>query len=332
MRDVAETAGVAMSSVSRVLSRHPDVSEEMRERVMVAVGRLGYSPDILAQSLRRRATMSIGFVAGDISNQLMASIVKGAEGEFYSRDYSMLLADSEGDAVRDAEHIRLFGQRRVDGLMLSVTSEDNPEMLAALADSNVPCVAVDRELPAATRANWVLSDHRSGMRDATTHLLELGHRRIGLILPGPMRPTRERLEGLREAYADRGLPETYVVVDNLLTLDKTRAAVRRLLDLDEPPTALISGGNQMLAETLMELHARDLRLGTDISLVSCDTIPATELHQPKIAVIRRDTVELGRRSAELLLRSLDGPTVPTTVTLATQFVPRPSCAPPPDPR
>jgi LacI family transcriptional regulator len=332
MREVADTAGVAMSSVSRVLSGHPDVSEEMRVRVMVAVDRLGYSPDILAQSLRRRATMSIGFVAGDISNQLMASIIKGAEAEFYSRDYSMLLADSEGDAVRDGEHIRLFGQRRVDGLMLSVTSEDNRDMLEALAESDVPCVAIDRELPAGTRASCVLSDHRSGMRDATTHLLELGHRRIGLILPGPMRPTRERLEGLREAYADRGLPPTFTVIDNVLSLEETRAAVRRLLDLDQPPTALISGGNQMLAETLKELHARDLRLGADISLVSCDTIPATELHQPQIAVIHRDTVELGRRSAELLLRSLDGTSVPTTVTLATRFVPRPSCAPPAEPR
>jgi LacI family transcriptional regulator len=205
-------------------------------------------------------------------------------------------------------------------------------MLAALADTDVPCVAVDRELPARIRAGAVLSDHRFGMREAATHLLELGHRRIGLILAGPTRPTRERREGIREAYTDRGLPETHSVIEDVLTLEETRAAVRRLLDLDEPPTAIISGGNQMLAETLMELHARDLRLGTDISLVSCDTIPATELHQPKIAVIRRDTGELGRRSAELLLRSLDGTSVPTTVTLATQFVPRPSCAPPAEPR
>src|SRR3954469_23808753 len=119
MTEVADAAGVAMSSVSRVLSGHPDVSDEMRARVMLAVEKLGYTPDMLAQSLRRRATLSIGFVAGDISNPLMASIVKGAETELRRGEYSMLLANSEGDPDRDAEHIRLFGQRRVDGLMLS---------------------------------------------------------------------------------------------------------------------------------------------------------------------------------------------------------------------
>lgn len=332
MREVAATAGVAMSSVSRVLSAHPDVSPEMRERVMEAVARLGYAPDMLAQSLRRRATMSIGLVAGDISNQLIASIVKGAESEFYSREYSMLLADSEGDPDRDAEHIRLLSRRRVDGLLLSVASEDNPEMLRALAETELPCVAIDRELPAPARASGVLSDHRSGMRDATTHLLELGHRRIGLLLPGPMRPTRERLDGLQAGYADRGLPPTYTAIDRLAGPTDVRNAVLRMLDDPEPPTALIIGANQMLAETLRELHARDLRVGADISLVSCDTIPATELHQPPIAVIQRDTVELGRRSAELLLRCLEHPTVPTTLTLPTHFVPRASCAPPPEVR
>ena len=327
MREVAKAAGVAMSSVSRVLSGHPDVSEAMRERVMAAVEQLGYAPDILAQSLRRRATMSIGFVVSDISNPLMATIIKGAESELMRRDYSMLLADSEGDAAHDGEHIRLLRQRRVDGLMLSVTSEDTADTLAALAESDVPCVAVDRELPATVRADRVLSDHRAGMRDATLHLLELGHRRIGLILPGPMWPTRQRREGLQEAYAERGLPETFVILDGLRSLDDARAAVRRLLDLDDPPTAIISGTNQMLAETLKELQARDLRLGEDISLVSCDTIPATELYQPQIAVIRRDLAELGRRAAELLLGSIDEPGDPTTVALATEFVPRPSCGP-----
>jgi LacI family transcriptional regulator len=332
MREVAEAAGVAMSSVSRVMSGHPDVSEAMRRRVMVAVEQLGYAPDMLAQSLRRRATLSIGFVAGDISNPLMASIVKGAEAELRRGEYSMLLMNSEGDPDLDAEHVRLFEQRRVDGLMLSVAREDHPETLAALAETDTPRVVIDRHLPADVNASVVLSDHRFGMRAAVGHLLDLGHRRIDLILGRLNRPARERLGGLEEAYADRGLPGTFSVSEGVLSPEHGRDATRRLLDAEHPPTAIVTGGNQLLAGTLEELRSRGLRVGADVSLVSCDTIPTTELHQPPIAVIRRDTVELGRRAAELLLRRLEGAATPESVTLPTEFVPRASCAPPPNAR
>lgn len=332
MREVANAAGVAMSSVSRVLSGHPDVSDAMRERVMVAVDRLGYTPDILAQSLRRRATLTIGFVAGDISNPLMASIVKGAEAELRRGEYSMLLTNSEGDPERDAEHVRLFEQRRVDGLMLSVAREDHPETLAALAETDTPRVVVDRHLPADVNASSVLSDHRSGMRAAVGHLLDLGHRRIGLILGRPVRPARERLRGLEDAYAERGLPGTYSVSEGVLSPEHGRDATRRLLDVAEAPTAIITGGNQLLSGTLLELRERGLAVGADVSVVSCDTISTTELHQPPIAVVRRDTVELGCRAAELLLRRLEGAAAPESITLPTEFVARASCAPPPQRR
>jgi LacI family transcriptional regulator len=329
MREVADAAGVAMSSVSRVLSGHPDVSEAMRSRVMTAVDGLGYTPDILAQSLRRRATLSIGFVVGDISNPLIASIVKGAEAELRRGRYSMLLANSEGDPERDAEHIRLFEQRRVDGLMLSVASEDHPAMLAALAETETPRVLVDRVLAGDRRASSVLSDHRSGMRDAAAHLLDLGHRRIGIVLGRNVRPARERLRGLADAYAERGLPGTWSVSEGILSPSHGRDATRRLLDEADPPTAIVTGGNQLLAGALLELRDRGLRVGADVSVVSCDTISTTELHQPPIAVVRRDTAALGARSAELLLRLLDGSGGPESLTLPTEFVARASCAPPP---
>jgi LacI family transcriptional regulator len=101
-----------------------------------------------------------------------------------------------------------------------------------------------------------------------------------------------------------------------------------MLDAPGPPTAIVLGGNQLLAGTLLELRDRGLAVGGDVSIVSCDTVSATELHQPPIAVVRRDTVELGRRAAELLLRRLEGDQAAATVTLPTEFAARPSCAPP----
>ena len=130
MREVAERAGVAMSSVSRVLSGHPDVSPAMSEKVMAAVAELDYQPDILAQSLRRRETLSVGFVVGDISNPLFAEIVVGVESTLHTNGYSMLLTNSLGDPLLEAAHIALLSHRRVDGLVISVLDETHPEALA----------------------------------------------------------------------------------------------------------------------------------------------------------------------------------------------------------
>jgi LacI family transcriptional regulator len=329
MREVAERAGVAMSSVSRVLSGHPDVSPTMRDRVMAVVGELGYQPDLLAQSLRRRATRSVGFVVGDIANPLLAEIVQGAERTLRDVGYSMLLTNSENDPERDAPQVRLLEQRRVDGLMLSLAAEDNADTLKVLKQFDTPAVLVDRELTDDVGASAVLSDHRSGMRDAVTHLLDLGHRRIGLILGQPMRPSRERRAGLEEAFANRDLPATHVVVEGMLSAEHGRNATRQLLDAADPPTAIVAGGNQLLIGTLEELLARGLTIGTDISLISCDAIDVTELFTPPIAVVRRDNREIGRQAAGLLLERMgeDDPGA-RTIVLETTFDARPSCAPP----
>lgn len=322
-------AGVAMSSVSRVLSGHPDVSPVMRERVMEAVDRLGYQPDLLAQSLRRRASLSVGFVVGDISNPLLAEIALGAETALRDARYSMLLTNSENDPALDARHVQLLEQRRVDGLLLSLAAETHPETTAALRSFDAPMVLIDREVPHTVRASAVLSDHRTGVRDAVRHLLELGHRRVGLILGQPMRFSRERTLGLQDAYRERELPPTYVILEGHLTPAHGEQATRAMLDSHDAPTALVAGGNQILVGVLAELARRELRLGRDVSLVSCDEISLTALFTPPIAVVRRDTRELGRRAAEILLDHLSGEEELQHVTLPTEFVARSSCGPPP---
>jgi LacI family transcriptional regulator len=319
---------VAISSVSRVLSGHPDVSEPMRSRVLAAVDELGYQPDLLAQSLRSRITHSIGFVVGDISNPLLAQIVSGAESTLRDAGYSMLLTNSESEPEMDAEHVGLLERRRVDGLLLSLAAEDHGATLAALTRLQIPVVLIDRDLPANVRASVVLSDHRHGMRAAVEHLLDLGHRRIGLVAGGALRPSRERQAALAETYALRELPATFVVREASSDGRDAARCTQLILAEPDPPTALIIGGNQLLGGALAEVARRRLQLGRDISLVSCDSVPLSEQFQPPIAVIRRDTHEIGRVAASLLLERLGRgrPAGVREVVLPTEFVARASCA------
>jgi LacI family transcriptional regulator len=329
MREVADRAGVAMSSVSRVLSGHPDVSPAMSEKVMQAVEELEYRPDILAQSLRRRETLSIGFVVGDISNPLFAEIVTGVESTLHTNGYSMLLTNSLGDPLLEAAHIELLSHRRVDGLVISVLDEAHPEPMSQLRGLDIPIVVLDRSVPTDIPVSRVLSDHRSGMKAAGLHLLDLGHRRVGLIGGTPIRPAVERKAGLEEAFAERGLPATVTAAEGSFAVEHGATAMRRLLDLHEPPTAVIAGGNQLMLGALRVVAERGIELGRDLSFVGCDDVAITDLFQPAVSVVRRDNVAMGRTAAELILGRLRDDAPPEDVVLPTEFVARPSCGPPP---
>lgn len=325
---MAEHAGVAMSSVSRVLTNHPDVSEKMRVRVMRSVEALSYEPDWLARSLRRRETQTVGFTVADISNRVMAEIVMGAETELRERGYSMILTNSEGDGNRDAQHIVTLGRRRVDGLLVATAVEGNKATIRALRETEVPIVVIDRNMPRAIGASAAYFDHRHGMREAVGHLLELGHRRISLILGQRFRPTIERRAGLEEAYRERTLAPSFDVLEGHYDEQHGSTATEHALASSDPPTAVIAGSNQLLTGALRAIKRRGLRVGRDISLASCDEVSLTELYDPPIAVVHRDNAEMGRQSARLLLERLRGDDEPAVVTLETWFEPRPSCVPP----
>ena len=329
MREVAELADVAISSVSRVLSEHPDVSDEMRTRVLEAVAQLEYEPDFLAQSLRRGETRSVGFVVGDISNPLFSNVAWGVETELRANGYSLMFMNSESDPALDVAHIRFFLSRRVDGLILSLASEQDAATLEQLAKLELPIVVVDRDLPAKLGASAVQSDHATGMRQAVDHLLDLGHRRIALVAGDlAIRPGHARLAAMHESIVARGLPDESIHMPGAFTVEHGESATNRLLDLPEPPTAIIAGGNHLFVGCLTAITQRGLRLGEDISLVACDDVPLARIYQPPIASISRDGMVIGRTAARLLLKRLVDDAEPETVLIPTTYVARPSVAPP----
>jgi LacI family transcriptional regulator len=329
MREVAQLADVAISSVSRVLSGHPDVSADMRQRVLDAVAELEYQPDFTAQSLRRGATLSVGWVIGDISNPLMAAITSGAESVLRGAGYSMLLMNSENDPDLDAAHIRFFQTRRVDGMILSLASERHAATLDVLRQLDVPIVVVDREVPDELRASVVRNDHRSGVRAAVEHLVDLGHARIALI-SGPLDlwPVRERIAGMKDAITGRGIADQTIVLTGSLSAEHGEAATEEILRMDPGPTAIIAGGNQVLAGCMRALTRHGVAIPADVSLVTCDEVALSELHSPPIASVGRDTLALGRTAAELLLKRLGGSAEPEMVVLPTTFTARASYAAP----
>jgi LacI family transcriptional regulator len=328
MRDVAERAGVAISSVSRVLSGNPDVSPVMRHRVEDAVAALGYERDLIAQSMRSGHTLSIGYVAIDVADPYVAANSAGAVGELLGSPYSLLLSNSRGDPELEAEHIRQFKLRRVDGLVLSLADERHPPTLEVLRTIDRPLVLIDRVLPADIPAGAVLHDYAESMVPAAEHLLELGHRRIALINGAPnVRPSHERASVVRRVI--QGVPGASLDVRaGAYSREHGYDATRALFAEGAAPTAIIVGGTQILQGVMVALRELDLRMPADVSLVALDKVALAEFLQPPLAHVMRDPIDVGRQAAVLLLEQLGG-AEPRTVTLPTKFVPAGSCAPPP---
>jgi LacI family transcriptional regulator len=325
IRQVAQAAGVAVSSVSRVMSNHPDVSPAMKKRVNDAARTLGYEPDIVAQSMRRGSTRTIGFLVSDISNPLFSQIALGVEMALNGEGYAMLIANSQGNPHHDARQIRLLRQRRVDGFILSLADEDNVAGITQLKALDRPFVLLDREVQG-MEVPAVVSDHVGGMRAAVEHLVYLGHKSIGLVCSAVhIRPSKIRRDAVLAACREHRGVSAYVEAGSS-TAGHGEAATEMLLSRKIPPTAIIATSNQSLIGVLRSLRRHEIEVPREISLVACDPLPLSEFLEPSLATIDRDHVKMGSTAAELILETLrGGPT--GKVTLPVTFDPNESCGP-----
>jgi LacI family transcriptional regulator len=325
IRNVAKQAGVSISSVSRALSGHPHVSEELRARVEAAAKELKYQPDLLAHSLRRKHTYSVGFLVGNLSNPVIADISDGAAEVLASHGYAMTLVCSQNNPQLDVSYLRFLTRRQVDGLIISSAANGPDQAGPLVIELGLPTVMLDRDRPAGMHVSAVQSDHVGGMKAAVTHLLAQGHRRIGLV--GGLEffyPARMRLAGFRAALAEAGLSiDPGLVRSAGMHASVAYVETLALLTQPAPPTALIAGGNLILMGMLQALQERGVAVGHDIALVGCDDTALTRLYTPPITAITRDLRLLGETAARLLLETMHR-SGGRTITLPTQLVVRAS--------
>lgn len=326
IRDVAEHAGVAISSVSRALSKHPNVSDQLRMRVEAAAAALNYRPNHVAHSLRRGDTSSVGFLVGTISNPIMADISASVSDTLAGYGYATLLVCSQNNPAADLDYMRFLAQRQVSGVIISSAANGPDDALRTLLQElKMPTVMLDRERPDVPFISAVLSDHTAGMKSAVLHLIEQGHQRIGLI-GGPeyFLPAALRLQGYYQAFAAAGLEYAPALVRSSgMSKQVGYRETGYLLDLLQPPTALIAGGNLILAGVLQALKERRVAIGAELAVVGCDDTELTQLHSPSITVIERDLALMGQMAAELLLQIMEHP-AGTSVTLPTRLLIRES--------
>jgi len=323
IRDVAVRAGVSPSSVTRVLGGYPNVSPDLRERVMAAVREVDYKPDLLAAGLRRGYTKTIGMLVNDVLNPFNAQMMDVVESELRQAGYNVILTNSHGADQMDLENLLVLRQRRVDGLVASFADDRNSALAPALETWPGPVVLFDRQIEGAD-VSAVLSDHRYGAQQLTEHLVERGHRRLAMISGSyHLYSTRERILGMQEVAARHGITvRPDFLISGRGSDEHGREGVRRLFDDPEPPTALVlgNGNTSAVIGALSEIRTRGLRIGKDVAVASYYDTEFLDLHSPPITAVSRDVSEMARRAAAMMLERLeDHRRIAHTVVLPTRL-------------
>lgn len=318
MRDVAALAGVGLKTVSRVLNGEPNVSAETTERVLAAAARLNYELNVYAGGLRRNGsrTNAIGLMLESVDNPFSAAIHRGVESVMRKHSIVVLAQSFEEDPDREQSVVKEFVRRRVDGLILTTVSRDQA-YLSAEAARGTAIVFVDR--PAVSVAfDSVVSSNYEGARTATRHLIEHGHRRLAYI-GGDQRiwTLRERRRGFFDELDAWGVPRSEA--RDLTGVHKeggATEAVLRMIDDDDPPTAIFAAHNRMVVGALQALHQRGKQ--HEIALVGFDDVALFDLLG--VTVVAQDPRQMGKLAAERLLArmareplQLETLTVPTTL-------------------
>lgn len=329
IKDVAKEARVSAGTVSRVTSNNPTVDPQIRARVQAAIKKLGYRPSAAAQSMRTAASKLIGCIVSDFSNPLYSAVLRTAEPVLSDSGYTLIIASSDDRLDREIALFETFARRRVDGVIAVLSDETDPALLQAIETAGFPVLLMERE--ARFRADMIATDHSGGMRKAVAHLIGLGHRRIALVTGGTQtRSGRDRAAGYRAAYAAAAMPVDEALIRcGSLTTAYAFAETQRLLAASNPPTAVIAGGNLMLAGVLRALKQLGKAIPGDVSVISSGETELAELASPPIGVIRWDLAAFGREAAGLMLERMKNPEAPPRrVIVPCELVLRESCAPP----
>ncbi|MFM1987897.1 MAG: transcriptional regulatory protein [Pseudomonadota bacterium] len=328
IREVAALADVSLGTASRVINKVANVSPEIREKVEVAIRTLGYTPDVVAQSMRNGESKTVGILVRNITSPVLAGFVRSAQEVLNAEDYTVLLACFEESREREISFLRTAASRRIDGLIMTTTSEIDADLLATRAAVDIPTVLFDREVPETDDA--LLIAHEQGVMQALAHLFALGHRHIAFLTGSEsVYPARARLRGYRRFFEEKGLPvDGRLVKSSSFAEEGTFIETSTLLGLAQPPTAIVLGGISMLAGAMRAIAARGLRVPQDVSLVGSGDSELALLASPPISVVRWNLASIGSACALLLLDRLKGraPQEPRRIVVPTEFVIRGSCA------
>jgi LacI family transcriptional regulator len=306
--DVARESKVSVFTVSAVINNKSHVGKKLRERVEAAIQRLNYRPNLVARSLAKQRTHTIGMIVSDIANPFFPMVVRGAEDAAQRQGYNLLLCNSDDTLEKEETQIELLLSKRVDGILLTKAAGDlRPALRQMIKEVNVPFVLVMRTYPKLTK-DAIVSDDYQGAYDAVSHLARAGCGRIGLI-SGPLKISNAiaRMQGFRDALRSKGLPlEKNLMIEGDYRIESGFRAGHALLS--HQPDGIYVANHLMTIGLLQAAEEMGLNCPEDFRLVSFDDYPWLGVFRPKLTTVELPKHQLGSEAMELLIRRIGGST------------------------
>ena len=330
-QDVAERAGVSRTTVSYVLNGRTDVAipEETQARVRKAAQELSYRSNRLANGVLRGQTKLFGVVVPHLYNSFYSQILQGVHEECDRHGYTILLTHSRQDQSAEQQRVGLLMEYRVDALVCVTYLRSPTEGISWATEtqqSRLPCVVLDCLPDDNASLDGVASDDKAGAHAAVTHLFRLGHRRIGhLVGDQRVNTGADRYDGYRRALRDAGLAlDERIVTGRNYQREDGREGMQRLLALDQPPTAIFAGNDDIAEGALEALQERGLDAPRDIALVGYGNLEASRGFG--LTTVDQDPAEMGRRAVQCVLARLMNPDLPRQrVLVPTRLIVRRTC-------
>lgn len=318
IKDVAQKAGVSISTVSRVLSNKPYVSEDVRDRVMEAVQELDYRPNQVARSLRARQSTSLGLIVSDVCNPFFTDVSRAVEDCAYEKGYSVFLCNSDENEKKERFYLQEMIDKNVAGVILSPTQKASENFTGL--NVNLPVVVYDRSVKGMD-VDTILIDNRDSAMQLTNHLIENGYKRIAGIFCNV--PTGyERRAGFEKAMSKAGLEPLQIIMTQT-RIEAGYTAAKKLLTQSPLPDAIFTSDNLVLAGAMQAVNEMGLKIPDEIGLVGYDDVAWMTLVHPSMTIIRQPTDQIARMAVDLIMQRIENPKrPPLQVVLKGQLVVR----------
>ncbi|NRF94514.1 LacI family DNA-binding transcriptional regulator [Paenibacillus frigoriresistens] len=304
--DVAQAAGVSIATVSKVINETGRISDKTRKHVFSIMEQLNYQPSMVASALTGKSTYTIGLTLPDLANPFFAEIARSIEDRGHEYGFSVFICSTDNDPDKEVKYLSLLTQKRVDGI-ISATRIQNDQFLKKLIQQNIPIALITGEMPTLAVDTVMVDDYLGGFQ-AGNHLVELGHKRIAIVVEDmDNMSNRERIRGCKQAMANAGLYlDEQLVITGGFTVESGKSAMSNLLLLEERPSAVFACNDLLAIGAIRAAREQGMQLPADLSVVGFDNTILATLIDPPLTTIGQPIQEIGRRAVDLLVQEIKG--------------------------
>lgn len=309
IKEIAKQLNISVSTVSRALHDHPGIGLRTRMRVQQLAKDLNYEPNQTAIFFQQGKTFTLGVVLPDLSEAFFSSAINGIEDIAYKNKYTVLLAQSHDDEVKEKQIFETMKNHRVDGVLVSIGKNvSNYEHFEMMKRYDIPVVFFDR-IPKLDNIHYVASDIQTGTREAVDFLLKKGHRVIGMINgPETLLASQERLQGYINAMKKNRLKfDPSLIISSNLTSQCTVHAIQELLSSKRKPTAIVTFNDYVALDAIRYARRANLQINKDLCFVSYANLPVIHyLESTPLASVEQFPYQQGQKATEILLDLISG--------------------------